>query len=178
MIRDHQLLDLLDSLPTEQYSGEAFRATRQQLDPLASSTNGGRWMPRGESSVLYTSLSRDGALAELAYHWGLLSPLPSKPAVVNRLQVKIGGCLRIVRTKFPALGINENEYSTRNYGRMQSIGAAAALLDCHGLVVPSARWSTENLVIFTDNLDADDLLESVNEEEVDWQQWARSENLL
>jgi hypothetical protein len=63
MIHDPDLLDQLDALPKEAFDGEAFRGTRQNLDPLASSFSGGRWMRRDGAGVLYTSLAREGALA-------------------------------------------------------------------------------------------------------------------
>lgn len=87
MIHDKALLDQLASFSIENYSGTAYRATRQTLDPLVSSTNGGRWMPKGAASVLYTSLDRDGALAEIAFHWSQLDPMPSKPVLLHTLEV-------------------------------------------------------------------------------------------
>ena len=63
VIHDSDLLDRLDALPKESFSGDVFHATRQNLDPLASSGSGGRWMRRDGAGVLYTSLAREGALA-------------------------------------------------------------------------------------------------------------------
>lgn len=63
---------------------ELYRVTPIGQDPLAASTRGGRWMPPGEHAVLYTSVERDGALAERSFHFGLLTPLPSKPVLVHR----------------------------------------------------------------------------------------------
>ena len=70
MIHDPELLDHLDALPKETFGGKVFRGTRQSLDPLASSYSGGRWMRRDGAGVLYTSLAREGALAEISFHWG------------------------------------------------------------------------------------------------------------
>ena len=135
-------------------------------------------MPRGESNVLYTSLSREGAMAELTYHWGMLSPLPSKPAVINRIQVDITSSLRILRSDFDRLGISESDYEQPNHDRMQKIGAIVAFLGCHGLIVPSARWLCENLIIFTENLPSLDALELLEVNEIDWQSWGKKNNLL
>ena len=77
MIHDPSLLDQLDALPKESFSGEVFRGTRQTLDPLASSFSGGRWMRRDGAGVLYTSLALEGALAEISFHWGQLNPRPT-----------------------------------------------------------------------------------------------------
>ena len=97
MIRDAELLDHLATLPTEAFSGQVFRATRQSLNPVAASTSGGRWMPTGGASVLYTSLAREGALAEISFHWAQLTPRPSKPAIIHTLNVVAGRTLRLVR---------------------------------------------------------------------------------
>ena len=68
MIHDPVLIDQLDAVPKETVDGEVFRGTRQSLDPLASSYSGGRWMRRDGAGVLYTSLAREGALAEISFH--------------------------------------------------------------------------------------------------------------
>lgn len=56
MIHDPDLLDQLDALPKETFDGEAFRGTRQSLDPLASSFSGGRWMRRDGAGVFQSLL--------------------------------------------------------------------------------------------------------------------------
>ena len=69
VVHHRDLLDRLDALPKESFSGDVFRATRQNLDPLASLYSCGRWMRRDGAGVLYTSLAREGALAEISVHW-------------------------------------------------------------------------------------------------------------
>ena len=80
MIHDTALLDKLEGLPKITFDGQVFRATRKSLDPLATSRSGGRWMPASVASVLYTSLQREGALAEISFHWSQWTPVPSKLA--------------------------------------------------------------------------------------------------
>ena len=69
MIYDQGLVDQLSALATERFDGEVFRATGASADPLAFSVNGGRWAPPARDGadvpVLYTSMERDGALAEV-----------------------------------------------------------------------------------------------------------------
>ena len=51
-----------------------------------------------------------------------------------------------------------------------------AFLECDGLIVPSARWQCENLVIFTDNqlrAGRRRLLDVVSSAEFDWRPGAR-----
>ncbi|WP_083953690.1 RES domain-containing protein [Thauera butanivorans] len=97
MIHDPELLDRLDAFPKETFVGEVFRGTRQGLSPLASSYSGGRWMRRDGAGVLYTSLAREGALAEIAFHWGQLSPRPTKPVMLHTLRVVAHRTLKLVR---------------------------------------------------------------------------------
>jgi hypothetical protein len=129
--------------------------------------------------VLYTSLDREGALAEIAFHWGQLTPLPSKPAALHRLRLTSRRTLRLIEADLVSLGVDLAAYRSVNYARTQVIGAAVAFLERDGLIVPSARWDCENLVLFPDNHDlVDDRLEVAESEAVDWRAWARERRLL
>ncbi|MGD9541310.1 hypothetical protein [Methylocystis sp.] len=68
MIHEQNLVDQLSILPVERFEAEVFRTTSVSADPIAPSISGGRWAPSQDSacevSVLYTSLERDGAIAE------------------------------------------------------------------------------------------------------------------
>lgn len=178
MIHDPDLLEQLSAFETEHFDDEVFRATRISLDPLAESTSGGRWAPRGQIPVLYTSLRRESALAELSYHWGQLTPRPSKPAMIHRLKVSTDRTLRLLRGDLEGLGVDMERYAGHGYQRTQEIGAAVAFLGCDGLLVPCARWDCENLVIFTENHALANKLEVISSEEVDWRSWARNTDLL
>lgn len=172
MIHDRELLDRLDALPKETFDGRVFRATRQSLDPLASSTSGGRWMPRGAAGVLYTSLAREGSLAEISFHWSRMTPRPTKPVMLHTLGVVAHRTLKLVRTDLSALGVPERDYASINLPRTQQIGAAVEFLGCDGLIAPSARWNCENLILFPGSLGADPTLEVLSSESVDWLAWA------
>ena len=178
MIHDTGLLDKLDALPKEAFSGDAYRATRQSLEPLVSSSNGGRWMPKGGASVLYTSLAREGALAEIAFHWSQLTPRPSKPVLLHTLVIASRRTLRLVRADFTVLGISDADYDSVNPPRTQEIGAAIEFLGCDGLIAPSARWDCDHLILFPDSLGGDTTLEVTASEQVDWVKWAIKSGLL
>ncbi len=182
MIHDLALLERLSAFAAERFDGEAFRATRVGLDPLAPSRSGGRWAPRADAQsqipVLYTSLDREGALAEVVYHWGQLTPRPSKPAAVHRIRLSAERKLRLVRADLEGLGVDMARYAERDHRRTQEIGAAVAFLDCDGLIIPSARWDCENFVLFIDNHRLSNALEVVESGKVDWQAWARDIGLL
>lgn len=178
MLRDPWLIDQLVNAPTEGFGGDVFRATRRSLDPTTPSTSGGRWAPVDGPAVLYTSFERDGALAEIAYHWRQFTPRPTKPALVHQLGVRSDRTLKLIRSDLQALGVETGHYEEPNYRRTQEIGAVVAFIGCDGLIVPSARWSCENLILFTDNLVMDVDFERKSVEEVDWQAWARSAGML
>jgi len=173
VIHDPALLERLSAFAPERYDGEAFRATRLSLDPLAASTSGGRWASKGLVSVLYTSLLREGALAEITFHWSQLTPRPSRPAVLHRLSVAAERRLRLLRADLDELDVDVAQYESVNYHRTQEIGAAVGFLGCDGLIVPCARWDCENLVLFTENHALDNRLEVLSSEEIDWQAWAQ-----
>lgn len=70
------------------------------------------------------------------------------------------------------------EYSSLNYQRTQLIGAEVSFLGFDGLLVTSARWNCENLVLFMDNHHLENDLRLLESEEVDWKQWAIQHGFL
>jgi hypothetical protein len=130
-------------------------------------------MVRGGTAVLYTSLEREGALAELSFFWGTMTPLPSKPMVVHAIKVETRKTIRLTRKDFIPLGINEDKFQDTSYARTQMIGDAAGFLGCDGLIAPCARWNCDNLVIFSDNHAMDLPMNVESSEVVDWQLWAK-----
>lgn len=183
MIHDQRLVDRLSELPTERFSGEVFRATGVDTDPTAPSISGGRWAPppRGDAgvSVLYTSLERDGAIAEVAAFLADLNPVPGpRPVKVTRLSVTATRTLRLARANLEAFGVDLARYGERDYGRTQEIGAALEFLGLDGLLAPSARWRCENLMIFTLNHAVGERLEAVDAEQIEWRAWAQARGFL
>jgi hypothetical protein len=184
MIYDPILAERLASLPTEKFSGEVFRVTGQSADPTAPSLTGGRWArPQSDSdlgtSVLYTSLNRDGAMAEVASFLLDLSPVPGPVELkITRLQVTTSKTLRLGRPDLSQLGIDMTCYGERDYPRTQEIGSTAAWLALDGLITPSARWECDNLTIFSDNHTLGEKLEQVSSELVEWRNWAVAHGLL
>lgn len=135
-------------------------------------------MARDGAGVLYTSLAREGALAEISFHWGRLAPRPTKPVVVHTLRVVSQRTLKLVRADLTALGVSESEYSGVNLHRTQEIGAAVEFLGCDGIIAPCARWDCENLILFPEKMSVDTALEVVSSEAIDWIAWAKAEGLL
>lgn len=173
MIYDPELLDKLAAFKTEPFEGRVFRATRMNLDPTAYSTWGGRWAPKDDIPVLYTSLDTDGAIAEISHHWMMLTPRPTKPVMLHALDVSATQSLKLIRADLKALRVDLDRYGDMNYTYTQQIGSAVAFLGNDGLIVPSARWDCENLILFDDGTLKTKLESIDNPELVDWQTWCK-----
>jgi hypothetical protein len=176
MLHDQTLLDWLADAKPSAFEGIVYRATRRGLDPLMPSTSGGRWMPADTEPVLYTSLERDGALAEIVYHWNRLTPPPSKPVLVHTLNVSVRRTLVLSPTSFTELGITWPDTDSRQVSRTQAVGAAAAYLGFDSIRVPSARRENDNLiVVFTNHETGDGDLTLRGTETVDWRMWSEAQ---
>jgi hypothetical protein len=183
MIHDQGLVDQLSTLAVEKFDGEVFRVIRAGADPLAFSYNGGRWAPPARDgadvAILYTSMERDGALAEVVSYYALLTPLPRKLQLkAARIGVSTARTLRLGRVSLESLSVDMTRYGERDYGVTQSIGAAIAFLGLDGLIAPSARWSCDNLMIYQANHVPTERLEVIEEQNVAWQAWGRANGLL
>ena len=183
MIHDQDLVDRLSEIRPERFEGDVFRATRIGADPTAPSISGGRWAPPSQGDpgvfVLYTSLERDGAIAEVASFLAELTPVPGpRPVKVTRLAVSTARTMRFARAQLPTFGVDLARYGERDYAQTQKIGAALAFLGLDGLIAPSARWSCDNLMIFADNHALSERLEPIADEEIEWRAWAQDRGIL
>src|ERR1700732_177019 len=70
-IHDRVVLDALEALDPHPVRGAVWRVTRRGREPLRGAAAHGRWSASGEFEVLYTSLVREGALAEIGYRLSL-----------------------------------------------------------------------------------------------------------
>jgi hypothetical protein len=172
-IHDRALLDALEAIDPEPFSGEVWRVARKDRDPLRGSVAHGRWSPNDEFEVLYTSLERDGALAEIGYRLSLEPVWPSRiEHEIHRIGAEIDRILKLadLETLGP-LGVDVSRYQTFEYEATQAIAAAAHFLECHGMLVPSARYGCLNLVVFTER---DVNLILTESQPVDWDSWRQS----
>jgi hypothetical protein len=168
-----ELIERLSAFAPVKFDSTLFRATRRGLDPLTPSTIGGRWMLPNETPILYTSVERDGAIAEIAHHWSLLTPVPGKPVMVHELAAAVNKVLKLARADLVDLGVEWYRYGEINYERTQRIGAAAARMKLDGLIAPSARWDCDNVMLFAPDADWAGALTLRESKEVDWRAWAR-----
>jgi hypothetical protein len=148
---------------------------REGRDPLQAGRSPSRWCD-GAFDVLYTSLERDGAIAEVHELLNLQPVFPSKIAfLVHRLTVSLTQCLHLAELpKLSKLGVDVDRYQDRNCERTQSIADAAYFLGFDSLIAPNARWPCMNAVLFTDRIKPACLtLEATEPEPIDWQAWRR-----
>jgi RES domain-containing protein len=165
---DSALLESLASLEARCISAQVFRITFADRDPIAPSFAGGRWAPPQEVPVLYTSFDSSCALAEIRFHFERQPLFPSKPVNLHTLQVDTHSTLDLgTETALDVLGLTNEVLRQDDYRYLQEIGHAAYFLDFDGIVVPSARFDGQNLVLFSDRLPIDHP-KVVNSEPVDW----------
>jgi RES domain-containing protein len=173
-VHERAILDVLEGIGPTPFEGAVWRTARTGRDPLRGSSAGGRWSP-GEVEVLYTSLVREGSLAEVGYRLSLEPVWPSRIAhQIHRIEARAGRVLRLADVaSLTPLGIDASRYESFDYAATQAIAAAAHFLEFDGLLVPSARYDAENLVLFTDRLAADALILRQSED-ADWAAWRKA----
>ena len=172
-VHDRPILDAIEAIDPERFAGEAWRVTRKGRDPLRGSAADGRWSPGGgELEVLYTSLERDGALAEIGYRLSLEPVWPSRIAhELHLIAIETQRTLKFANLEDLApLGFEIGRYHTFEYQATQATAAAGYFLEFDSLIVPSARFDCANLVIFTERVP--DLTLKLSEA-IDWEGWRR-----
>lgn len=175
--RDNALIDALEAIEPVAFSGPVWRLVRDGRDPLQCSASGGRW-DDGSFDVLYTSTSRTGVLEEMRFH--LMRGQPVMPSRVRYRMFEVDLALERALQFLDLAAFGEVGLKTETFGRLpyqqkndeyprtQEIGEVAHFLDFDGLIVPSARSDTKNLVVFCDKVET--LHESVSKDQgiVDW----------
>ncbi len=171
-IHDRAILDALEALDPEPFSGTVWRVTRKGREPLRGAAAYGRWSLSGEFEVLYTSIEREGALAEIGYRLSLEPVWPSLiEHEIHAISAEAERALRFVDlASLAPLGVDVARYRTFEYGATQALAAAAHFLEFDGLIVPNARFACANLVLFTERAPELTLIET---QPVDWDAWRR-----
>ena len=174
-VRDYELIDAVESLERVSIDDHVWRAVREGRDPLSGHPSGGRWDP-GTFDVIYTCFERDGALAELHFHLSRQPVFPSQMQfVLYEIAARTHRTLRFADLRqLEPLGVLAAEYPRPLYERTQEIGDVAFFLGLDGVIAPSARWKAQNLVVFTDRVDPEDL-EVIRSTGISWDQW-RAQN--
>ena len=174
--RDLALLDAIDAFKREALDAAiVWRVVRGNRDPLLGGPSRSRWC-NGSYDVLYTSLARDGAIAEIHALLSLQPVFPSKDRwFVHQLKVFASQTLRLADLPtLERLGVDIARYRERDYRRTQEIGDAAFFLGFDGLIAPNARWDCPNLVLFTERVPERQVeLVETDAEPIAWDEWRK-----
>jgi RES domain-containing protein len=171
-VHDRTILDALEKIDPIPIDTSVWRVVREGRDPIRGSVANGRWSPGPTTEVLYTSLEKDGALAEIGFRLSLEPVWPSRlHHRIHEIRVKTARTLQFVDVgSLASFGVEVARYESFEYGATQALAAAAHFMEFDGLLVPSARHKSQNLVVFMDR-DAAGLLEVLSTEPVDWSRW-------
>lgn len=172
---DDRLLDLVGAIEEQPFEGAMWRVVRAGRDVLDGSRGSGRWN-HADMSVLYGAAEPDGAIAEIHFHLSR-----GQSVFPSRMQHDLFElCVKAQRTAMFAdlaqlkrFGVDDRRYRDLLYNRTQEIGAAAAFLGFDGLIVPSARWNCQNIILFLDAVVPGDIL-PVSQERIDWAAWRKA----
>jgi RES domain-containing protein len=125
--------------------------------------------------VLYTSLEREGALAEIGFRLSLEPVWPSRlQHEIHEIRVQTAQTLHFADVgSLAAFGVDVARYDSFDYSATQALAAAAHFMEFDGLLIPSARHKSQNLVVFMDR-DAATSLEAMKADPVDWVVWRSS----
>lgn len=156
-IRDNALLDALEGLPQAAFTGAVWRSVREGRKPTDCWRAGGRWDDRS-FDVLYTSVDRDGAIAERQFHIFRGQPIP--PSKIRyelfELRVELGAvisfpdleALQSIGLKTQGYGLASYMDREAEYPRSQEVAEACFFLGAGGIIVPNARHPSQNLIVF------------------------------
>ena len=172
---DDRLLDVVGAFEGQPFDGTMWRVVRTGRDVLDGSRGSGRWNT-SEMSVLYGAAEQNGAIAEINFHLNLgQSVFPSRMRHdLFELAVKARRTLMLAdMEQLKRLGVDDSRYRELLYIRTQEIGAAAAFLGFDGLIVPSARWNCQNIILFLDVIDLEEI-RTISSQPVDWKAWRQS----
>lgn len=181
--RDHALIDVLEQLDLHDFQGRVWRVTRDGRDPTIFFGGGNRW-DDGTFDVLYTSLAREGALAEMRFHLSRGQPVvPSKIRYrLHELEVSVRGVLHLTDSGVLAdIGVDISNFGRLpyldrqgEYEACQKVGEAIHFLgsdapqDPSAILVPNARHASTNLVLFADYVNPDDVRHVEDHGLIDW----------
>jgi RES domain-containing protein len=143
------LLQLLERFESRVWEGTAWRHMFGDNPPTRQNQLGARWNPPGLPAI-YCSLDRDTALAEGDYAVAAQPLRPTVKRMIYKLHVRLEKVLDLSsQSVLRELGIAEPELADVDHAACQRVGGAVEWLEHDGLLVPSARSSGVNLVIFT-----------------------------
>ena len=163
------LEDVLASLTPTTYAGHVHRVMLNDYPPQRENTLGARWNPL-DVRAIYTCLEPAVCIAEVEYNLRR-QPRPTKTTLRKTLYT-IDVCVSAVvdltasLSALEELGIGFAELFADDMKASQEIGRLVTWLEYGGLIVPSARASGKNLVIYPGRLTEDFRFEVVEQREL------------
>lgn len=182
-VRPQALIDALEPRERKAFAGPVWRAVSDGRDPLVGYRSGGRW-DDGTFDVLYTSLDRNGSIAETVYHLRRGQPVvPSKPPKrLYPIDVSLSQVLDLSSLDdLHQIGVDLSQFGRMTYAQrlteypsLQEVAEVAHFLAFEAILVPSARWQCQNLVIFTERCSPSNLAVASDGELLNLEAWYRA----
>lgn len=169
---DFHLLDALGEIEGKPFEGTVWRVGRKGRSVIDGSRGAGRWNPR-HLQVLYGALEENGAVAKIHHHMSLgQSVFPSRMEhILYEVAIKTEQTLMLMdMSQLKDLGVDETRYQEMLYHRTQEIADAAAFLGFDGIVAPSARWTCNNVILFLDTFNVENV-DVISETKINWSAW-------
>lgn len=165
MLFDRNIVEAVERLPKRSWQGTVFRHMFASFPPERENVRGARWNPPGTPAI-YTSLTRDAAIAEADYYISLQPIRPSAARTVYRIDVNLNSVINLSdQGEVSRLGLDLSN-STLSHELCQPIGGAIEWLGNDGVLVRSVRSDGINLVIFPNRVSRDYRFEVIDSEEV------------
>jgi len=166
-VHDPSILDVLSAGESISLDTELYRVVFEGIDPTVGSLSGGRWAPPQTYEVLYTSTSANCALAEVYFHLRRQPIFPRRKVEIHTLQVTTTNSIDLSDATICAqLGLDNEALTSLDYEKCRDVGHAAEFLGFDALLVKSARFDAENVVILLGNHKGDMITKECRE--VDW----------
>jgi len=173
MIHDIEIVDTLDAMQPDEYTGILWRTTWQGRSPVLGGTGGGRWSTGGGFETLYTSFDKDTSISELHYHLSRAPVFSSSNVEIWELEIHRLQILDLTQhSALKNLQIDERNPAKDQLFRCQKIGGAAHFLGHQGILVPSYRTPGTNCVIFSERLGVEQLHEK-SSQPINWPAWIK-----
>lgn len=143
--------EILEQITPRRFSGDVYRVMVNGYPPEKENTVGARWNPKGIAAI-YMSSDAEQALAEVRYNFSR-QPRPVRPdlvLVVYKISVEIAQVVDLAdATKaLDKAGLTIDRLLADSWIDSQAVGNAVVWLGRGGLLVPSGRGTSKNLVIY------------------------------
>jgi RES domain-containing protein len=148
MIHRPELLNALEDAPVGPLTITAWRHMFGSHLPDQENNRGARWNPPGVAAI-YLSHDRPGAIAEGDH---VIAIQPLRPRARRKLYAVTLTLEKVIDISAPAdlarMGLTADDIASDDLTACQEVGAAVDWLAYDGLIVPSARSPSLNLVIY------------------------------